>query len=416
MALMKREDVIVVGAGIVGLCVALSLLRSGKSVTILERSTPGAGASFGNGGLLSVDTNLPIAMPGMLRHVPSWLKDPMGPVTIRPGYALKVLPWLMKWVRAARMPQVMKAAAALRALHKDSYDGYRKLLGDSLFNELIKISGVMQVWETDEVSLSDRVADSIRDAEGIQYERISGEELGKLFPGLSNTVKKGLLLPRNGYTVSPSRLIANLAEAFVREGGLIKHELVMKFLPQERGMTLLTNLSNHRAPIVVLAAGAFSTTLLKPLGIRIPLETERGYHLDLHNCSLELSMPLMHRGRGFGFTPMEHGMRLSGTIEFAGIHAPPNEQRAAILGQHARILFPSMRWSDETVWMGNRPSFPDSIPAIGPIRSIAGLFMSVGHGHYGMVGAPATGRLLTELILDRTPHIDPAPYDPRRFA
>jgi len=417
MTLIEDDRTIVVGAGAVGLCVANYLLRMGKRVVVLESSRPAAGASFGNGGLLSVDTNLPIAMPGILKNVPRWLMDPMGPVTIDPKYVFNIAPWLVKWIRASRMPEVKKAVAALRALHKDGYDRYRELLGEAAFIDLIKISGVMQFWETDQVSTSDKLADSLREADGIQTKYFSAQQLLELFPGLSPTVRRGLLLPRNGYTVSPDRLVATLAENFSKAGGYIKTETVMKVIPQENCVQLITNVANHCAATVVIAAGAFSGKLLKPLGARLPLQTERGYHLDLANCSLKIPMPVMHRGRGFGFTPMEGGMRLSGTVELADIETPPNEKRAIVLGEHAKSLFPSITWENETIWMGNRPSFPDSIPAIGPLAATSPrLFVAFGHGHYGMVGAPATGRLLAEIICGRQPHIDPSPYAPGRFS
>src|SRR5262249_12446877 len=165
--------------------------------------------------------------------------------------------WLMKWIKSARLSQVKKSSAALRALHKDSYDGYRTLLGEGPFGKLIRISGLMQIWETETFSTADRLADSLRDAEGIKYEHVSGKKLFEMFPGLSTSVKRGLLLPRNGFTINPAKLVAQLAEIFQREGGEIKIERVMKVLPQEHGIVLMTNRSNQVASRVVVAAGGF---------------------------------------------------------------------------------------------------------------------------------------------------------------
>jgi glycine/D-amino acid oxidase-like deaminating enzyme len=412
---MPIKPIVVVGAGVVGLCVASYLQRAGKSVVILEASSPGSGASFGNGGLLSVDTHLPIAMPGMLRSVPKWLRDPLGPVTVRPRYALSAAPWLLKWIAAGRLDRVRSGARALRALHREGYERYQELLGSNRFNDLIRVSGVAQVWEYEGTTRTDDIATQLRDEAGIEYKFVTGAELRDVFPGMSSIVKQGIMLPRNGYTVSPERLVNAIAEEFVQTGGVIRRERVMKLVPQGSGIKLLTDRANQDAEAVVISAGAASRSLLDPLGVKLPLETERGYHLTLRNCSLSLSMPLMHRGRGFGFTPMEGGMRLSGTVEFAGLYSPPNERRAANLAQHARALFPSATWTEGNVWMGYRPSLPDSVPAIGPVPNVPGLFVATGHGHYGMVGAPATGKLASELITGATPHIDPAPYAMHRF-
>jgi glycine/D-amino acid oxidase-like deaminating enzyme len=413
---VQQEATIVVGAGIIGLCTGVALLRAGRKVTILEMSQPGGGASFGNSGLISVDTALPMAVPGMLRQVPGWLADPTGPVTVKPSYAAHALPWLLRWVGAGRMPRVLKSANALRALHKDAFAEYRELLGPRFYGELIKSSGVVQLWETEGESRSDAVARELRELHGVQSETLSADELRQMFPGISPAVKRGLLLTRNGYTVSPPRLTKTLAEIFTREGGDIKCERVLKILPREGGrMGLLTNVGNHEAGTVVIAAGAWAKSLLEPLRVRLPLEAERGYHLLLSDCSLELRMPIMHRGRGFGFTPMEEGMCLAGTVEFAGVYAPPSEHRALILRQHGERLFPKLNGTNKRIWMGLRPSLPDSVPAIGRVPSHPGLCLAVGHGHYGMVGGPASARLLTEILHARSPSVDPKPYAVERF-
>lgn len=406
----------IVGAGIIGLCIAIRLTRAGFKVTVLDTSLPGTGASFGNGGLISVDTMQPIAVPGMLRHVPGWLSDPSGPVTVKPSYVLAAAPWLWQWIRAGRMDRVRAASHALRQLHKDAYDGYRDLLGPALFQDLIKASGVVQVWESEHESRSDIVAQQLRDMHEIKTNFLSQDDLRQMFPGISSSIKRGILLTRNGYTVNPGRLTSALAEILVREGGSVRLERVMKILPQGGdGFNLITNTANHRTGRVVIAAGAWSKSLLKPLRVSLPLEAERGYHLLLQDCSLKLQMPVMHRGRGFGLTPMEDGMCLSGTVEFGGVHAPPSEHRALVLKNHAEKVFPEIGGTIRRIWMGLRPSLPDSIPAIGRVPSYSDLFVAVGHGHYGMTGAPSTGKLLMEIIENRPPHIEPNPYALERF-
>ncbi|MET4234608.1 glycine/D-amino acid oxidase-like deaminating enzyme [Bradyrhizobium sp. LA6.10] len=405
--------IIVVGAGIVGLCTSLSLLRAGRKVVLMDMGPPGTGASFGNSGLLSVDTAQPMAVPGMLRHVPGWLSDPFGPVTVRPSYALKAAPWLMKWVLAGRMDRVRKSSHALRALHKMAYERYTELLGASQFSKLVRQSGVAQLWETETETRSDAVARELRDLHNVESQELSAKDLADMFPGISPRIKRGLLLPRNGFTPSPAGVTGALFQSFLREGGEFKQERVLKLLRRENGYELISNVSNQFAHTLVIAAGAWSSSLLATINVSIPLEAERGYHLMLTNCSLNLKVPIMHRGRGFGLTPMAEGMSLCGTIEFGGVDRPPSERRAIILRHHAEKIFPGIRGDNSRIWMGLRPSFPDSVPAIGYLSR--NLFVAIGHGHYGMVGGPATGRLAMELIEGRKPHIDPFPYRPERF-
>ena len=413
---VQQQATIIVGAGIVGLCAGISLLRAGRKVTLLEMSEPGSGASFGNSGLISVDTALPMAVPGMLRQVLGWLADPTGPVTVRTAYVPHALPWLLRWASAGRMRRVLASAQALRALHKDAFEGYRELLGAQLYGELIRASGVVQLWERPQESRSDAVAREVRELHGVQCTNLSAVELRDMFPGISSIVTHGLLLTRNGYTVSPRRLTKSLAGIFVREGGDLRCERVLTILPREGGQTsLITNVGNHTADTVVIAAGAWSKSLLDPLRIRLPLEAERGYHLLLADCELELKMPIMHRGRGFGFTPMEEGMCLAGTVEFAGVEAPPTEDRGLILRRHAEKIFPKLNGRTTRIWMGPRPSLPDSVPAIGRVPFHSSLCLAVGHGHYGMVGAPASARLLTDILESRPPTVDPKPYALERF-
>lgn len=409
-------SVAVVGAGIVGLCAAIHLQRAGRKVALFDALPPGNGSSFGNAGLISVDAHAPIAMPGMLRKVPGWLSDPLGPLAVRPGYALKAAPWLLRWMRAGRMDVVRAGAVALRALHRDAYDRYRDLLGPELFRDLIRQTGNVQLFGSDVPGPDERLSRGLMDEFGVEVQALGPDELRQLFPRIAPFARRGLFFPRNGYTVSPIRLTGSLADIFRAGGGAIRHERVMKLLPREAGgYRLMTSIANHDADDVVVAAGAWSKTLVAPLGIRLPLETERGYHIMLENPSIELRLPIIHKSRGLAITPMQEGLRLAGTVEIGGLDAPPNEKRARILKTHAEALFPGLTSTGERIWMGFRPSLPDSVPAIGPVPGRPGLFMAVGHGHYGMIGAAATGRLLCELMTGATPHIDAEPYSLRRF-
>lgn len=411
----NQTSTVVIGAGVVGMATALYLQRAGHSVTVLDPLPPAGGTSYGNAGLISADTSIPIAMPGMLRKVPGWLTNPMGPLAVRPSYFPRALPWLLRWIEAGRMSNVTRISDALRALHRDALNCWRELLGNELFADLIRPVGQVRIWENEskgarafELSLCKR--------QGIPVQELDNKELRRIYPEIAPDVTEGLLLPGNGYTVSPSRLVRTLGELLCVAGGRIHAQRVTKVVPRRGDYLLMTNEESRAAQRVVVATGAWSMELLAPLGLRLPLETERGYHAMMPSPNIQLAMPLAVKNRGFGLTPMETGWCAAGTVEIGGLSAPPNEQRAMILVEHARRLFPGLKTGEPTFWMGHRPSTPDSLPILGEAPELPGLYLAFGHGHFGMTGGPPSARLVKQIIAGEKPGIDPAPYSCRRFS
>jgi glycine/D-amino acid oxidase-like deaminating enzyme len=411
------HNVIVIGAGVAGLSTALYLQRAGQKVAVIDPLPPAGGTSFGNAGLISADTAVPIALPGMIRKVPQWLTDPLGPLAVRPAYFPKALPWLLRWIEASRLPRVMAISDAMRALHKEAFACWQELLGASLFGSLIRRSGQVQLWDGTVESSNARVESDVRKRHGIAAEMLGPDELRQMYPGIARDVTRGILVPGNGYTINPARLVGTLGELFRAAGGEIIAERVLKIVPHQGGLgyLLITNIANRAAEKLVVAAGAWSGELLAPLGIALPLESERGYHVMLPDHNLRLPIPISYKSRGFGVTPMDEGLRVAGTVEIGGLHAPPNERRASILIEHARRLFPDLTHGTPRLWMGHRPSTPDSLPILGEVRKHSGLFLCSGHGHFGMTGGTPSGRLVSRLVLGQSSDIDPAPYSPRRF-
>jgi D-amino-acid dehydrogenase len=410
--------ILVIGAGVAGLSTALYLQRSGRDVTVIDPLPPAGGASFGNAGMISADTVVPIALPGMLRKVPFWLTDRLGPLSVHPSYFPRALPWLLRWVEASRMSRVLEISDAMRALHRDAFEYWKEMLGPDRFNDLIRRAGQVHVWEDGDESGSAALERQLRERHGIASDPLGADELRQMFPGISRTIRRGVLVPGNGYTVSPQRLVRTLGELLVEAGGRIESERAMKIIPQEDGpgYAVMTNVSYRSVGEVVIAAGAWSGRLLDPLGVRVPLETERGYHVMLPSPGIELTTTITNKTRAFGVTPMENGLRAAGTVEIAGLEAPPDERRAMALLTHMRAMFPEIDVRDHRLWMGFRPSTPDSLPILGAAPGRPGLYLAFGHGHFGMTGSPASGRLVSRLINKQDPGIDPTPYAPARFA
>jgi D-amino-acid dehydrogenase len=410
--------IFIIGAGVVGLSTALYLRRSGRDVVVVDPLPPPGGASYGNAGMISADTSVPIALPGMLRKVPSWLTDPLGPLAVRPSYFPKALPWLMRWIAAGRMPRVLEISDAMRALHKDAFLCWKELLGPENFADLVRPAGQVHVWETDAETPGAALERQLRERQGIASQALTSDDLRQMFPGISTAVRRGVLVPGNGYTVSPQRIVQTLHRLFLEAGGSVLAESVMKILPREggAGYDIMTNVGFHTAGQIVVAAGAWSVRLLKPLGVHVPLETERGYHVMLPTPNVSLTTTLSNKSRSFGVTPMEQGLRVAGTVEIAGLEAPPDERRAKALLANVRTMFPDVNTDGHRFWMGFRPSTPDSLPIVGEVAGRRGLFLAVGHGHFGMTGGPPSGRLLSQLINNKPAGLDAAAYGPQRFA
>ncbi len=409
------SDVVVLGAGVLGLSTALFLRRAGRRVSVIDPLPPGGGASFGNAGMISADTAAPIAMPGMLAKVPGWLRDKQGPLVVSPSYLPTALPWLLRWIRAGRLDRVLAISDAMRALHRDAFAHWQDLVGPRIFSDLIRRTGQVQLWDGDGETPGAAIDRQIRERHGIDAQVLGADDIQQMLPGIARHVKRGLLVPGNGYTVSPARLVGALADAFRHEGGEILAERAMKIVPREGGYTVITNVSNRAAATLVVAAGAWSKDLLAPLRVKVPLETERGYHAMLPAPSIDVRYTLSYKSRGFGLTPMADGLRAAGTVEFAGLHAPLNEKRAEILAAHARALFPGLRHGEPRLWLGFRPSTPDSLPILGGVPGRPGLFLAFGHGHFGMTGGPPSARVVADLIIGSQNRIDPAPYGIARF-
>lgn len=408
------NSIAIVGAGIVGMSAALYLQRAGLPVTVIDPLPPGGGASYGNAGLLSVENCVPIALPGMLKQVPGWLRDPLGPLAVRPSYLPQALPWLMRWIAAGRMERVDAASDALRALHVNALDRYRELLGRE-FDDVIRVSGQVHIWENTEPSPSEAIYRRLWQKHGVVAEWLDADELRQLVPQLGRQVTRAAFLPKNGHTVNPRRLVTTLARLFSEAGGTVRAERVLKLVPENAGWRVVTSSANHLVGKVVVSAGAWSRQLLRPLGVNLPLETERGYHMMLRDASVVPPVPVLSRGRGFSITPMEEGLRVAGTVEIGGLDLPMNEERAYVLLRQAQELLPGLEAKDYAIWMGFRPSFPDSLPVIDQAPGHGGLFLAFGHGHTGMTGGPPTGRLVKQLVAGEPPDVSLAPFSATRF-
>lgn len=405
-----------IGAGIVGVTAASYLQRDGHAVTLVDERRPGEYCSFGNAGIISPGSCVPMALPGVLWQVPGYLADPLGPLALRWSYLSQVLPWLMHFVAASDIRRVEKIADALHALLAQTFDAYGPLVRDAGVADLIHRSGYAVAYSSSAAMETDQVGWRIRRERGVLMDSLDGDELHARVPGLAPGFTTGLFLHDHGWCANPSRLTQALAAHFVRNGGGI---LQRRVLAVERDGECVSALQTDagRIPVetLVLCAGAHSREFARQLGEDVPLEAERGYHVTYSDPGIKLPMPVMLPEHKCFVTPMEMGVRIAGQSEFAGIDAAPDFRRADRLAAVMQKVFPGTRETDSTRWMGQRPSMADSLPVIGRATYCANVWYAFGHGHVGLCGGAPTARLLADLIAGRKPTIDPAPYQPTRF-
>ncbi len=411
----------VIGAGMVGITAASFLQRGGHRVFVLDPGAPGEGTSFGNAGCLNGSSVVPMSMPGTVRNVPRWLLDPMGPLSIRWRYLPMIAPWLVRFVRAGAPERVKAQARALRALLAPSIETLLPLAKAAGVADLIHRAGHLWVYRTDESFRKDNAAWQLRRDNGVLVTELDADQLRQAEPALSREFTRGILVEENGHLGNPHRMVQGLAQELQRNGGEIHVARATGFsLEGGRVRAIRTDRGEFPCDVAVVAAGAWSKPLAAELGDRVPLETERGYHIMIQDPEAVPRLPIADADGKFTSTPMETGLRFAGTVELAGLHAPPDWRRARILLEQGRRLFPALKpsYPEErlSLWMGHRPSLPDSLPCLGPSAASPTVVYAFGHGHVGMAASPMTGKLVADLVTGRAPAIDVAPFSARRFA
>ena len=417
---MKSRHVAVVGAGIIGACTALALQRRGHRVALIDAHPPGEGASFGNAGCLNGSSVVPMAMPGILKDVPHYLLDPLGPLSIRWTYLPWIAPWLVRFVQSATPDKVKAQARALRALLKPSVEAMASLAREVGAPELVQHRGVLYAYRTERGFQKDQGGWTLRRDNGVKLDVLDQRALRDFVPVLSPEFVRGVFIPENGHTTNPSRLVKRLVEHALRGGATLTRASVRGIkLEAEAVRGVHTSAGDVAADCVVIAAGAHSKPFTKELGDRVPLDTERGYHLMIRAPEVAPIFPITDAEGKFIASTMEEGLRLAGTVELGGLDLPANWRRARILLDQARRLLPGLAPSHPeerlSQWMGFRPSLPDSLPVIGPSTRCTDVIYAFGHGHVGMTGAPGTAAMVAALVSGQEPALDIAPFSPRRF-
>ncbi|MDO5604380.1 MAG: FAD-binding oxidoreductase [Paracoccus sp. (in: a-proteobacteria)] len=409
---MSQPDVMVIGAGVIGLSAALAMQARGLSVVVIDRIGPAAGASAGNASCFAFSEIMPLASPATLMRAPKWLLDPLGPLSVPPRYALKIAPWMARFAMAClpgRMRHSTDAQTALMDLTRAELEPFLAANGHG---NMLRKYGNLQVYESEAEFRATAPSWEARARHGFEFCHLTPGEMAEIQPGLSPRFVKGTYTPAYWSISDPKDYTLALAGRFTERGGVIERAEIAALIPDETGVA--TD-KGHRASQAVVAAGAFSHRIARSLGDRIPLETERGYNTTLPLSALDLRVQMSFGAHGFMMTRLDNAIRIGGAVELGGLDLPPNYARADAMLKHAQSFFPGLNPEGGTQWMGFRPSLPDTLPVIGQAPGARRVTYAFGHGHLGLTQSAGTARLVADLVTQTAPPIDITAFSPARF-
>ncbi|CAM3781429.1 D-amino acid dehydrogenase [Pseudomonas reidholzensis] len=392
-------DIAIVGAGIVGVACALQLARQGRRVLLVDRQAPGHGASFGNAGHLATEQVFPIADLSILKRLPSMLMDPMGPLRLDWKYLPRALPWFTRLLLNLRAAPFQRSVAGIRTLNEGSLGAWQRLLGSIERSQLLKQDGSLLVFERPESRPALEALQARLQQQAVPVQSWSAQAVQQAAPQLSRQIQGGLFFPATGHFLDPYQVVCELFDAALKLGVRFVQQEVHTGQVHAGGVTLSSAQGALTARQVLIACGAHSARLTAALtGKQVPLDTERGYHLMLPNEHQRLPFAVTSLERKFIMTPMTEGLRLAGTVEFAGLERPPSMQRAWQLHRLSQGLFErDLDATGATPWMGFRPSLADSLPVIDQVCE-GRVLLAFGHQHLGLTQAAVTAEWLGRLV------------------
>lgn len=413
----SRQKIIVIGSGIIGISVGLALQEVGFHMRIIDDSEAPQKASEGNAGAFAFADIVPLATPGIIRAVPRWLFDPLGPLSIRSSYIFSIAPWLMRFWRASwsdKFPALMEAQIELMALSRSALD--RQALAHR-GEALLRREGQLRLYDTKQNFMrSASYWSACKEFEIGHTLLTSHHEINEIQPGLHNRFEYA------GYTsdwvnvCDPKLWLRNLHDRFVSGGGFVEQRRARSLSSSSNTVTVRCDDDDLYCDFVVVAAGAWSKSLAQTVGDNIPLETERGYNTSFDPGEFDLRTHLTFADHGFVVSKVGSSMRVGGAVELGGLKAPPNFERSRVLLSKAKQFMPSIDTIGCQEWMGFRPSMPDSLPVIGVSPKQPKVVYAFGHGHLGLTQSAATAELVRDTILGKPWPISSTPFSPARFA
>jgi glycine/D-amino acid oxidase-like deaminating enzyme len=410
-----KSSVGVIGAGIQGVCISLNLIKKGFKVTLIDREDPGKeSASYGNAGHFSPYASVPINRPDILGDIPSMLLNSKGPLALKWNYVPKMIPWFLKFIKNCSKKKMMHTAKYMHQILDLALPAYDELFKDIDVSKLIENKGILYFW-TEKDLKSRELEIKIRNELGVKQQLLTPHEIHDLEPHIKKVYHAGALYSDAKHARNPKKILLKLFELFLKKGGLFEKQNVqsISFTPDDKPI-IKTDLKFYNFDKAVIACGAFSKKLTDQFDEKIPLETERGYHVHFKGYDHLLSRPVIFLNRGFGITPMEQGLRVVGTVEFGGLKNPPSKKRILNLVNNAKYLLPQLK-EHQDEWLGFRPTLPDFLPVLGPSKNYKNLFYSFGHHHLGWTLGAISGKIISGLVAGENTNLDLSAYNSKRF-
>ena len=410
----KKLKIGIVGAGIQGISNALFLQKKGFNVTIFDRDEPGSpAASYGNAGHFSPYASVPINRPDILTDVPAMLLSSTGPLALKWNYVPKMIPWFLQFIKNCTTKKMMHTAKNMHQILDLALPAYDELFDEIDLNGLVEKKGILYIWN-DQSLKSRELEIKVRDELGVDQQVVTSKEIHDLEPNIKPIYHGGVYYQHGRHARNPKKILLKLFELFLKKGGKFLKMNIKDIKFDEEKPVIKAETQSFLFDKIVIACGSFSKKLTDNLGEKIPLDTERGYHVHFKGCDHLLSRPVIFQNRGFGITPMEQGLRVVGTVEFGGLNNPLTKSRIKNLINNARYMMGDLP-EHEDEWLGFRPTLPDYLPVIGASKKYKNVFYCFGHHHLGWTLGPISGKIISSMIAEENTNLDLKPYSSLRF-
>ena len=411
----KNKKIGIIGAGIQGISNALFIQKKGYSVTIFDRDEPGSQvASYGNAGHFSPYASVPINRPDVLLDIPAMLLSSTGPLALKWNYVPKMIPWFLRFIRNCSTKRMMHTAKNMHQILDLALPAYDELFDEIDLGDLVQKKGILYVWN-DKNLKSRELEIKVRKELGVDQQVVTPKEIHDLEPNIKPFYHGGVYYKYGRHTRNPRKILLKLFELFLKKGGKFMKLNVQDVNFDEDKPIIKTEVQKFIFDKIVIACGAFSKRLTDNLDEKIPLDTERGYHVHFKGCDHLLSRPVIFQNRGFGITPMEQGLRVVGTVEFGGLDNPISKGRVKNLIDNAKYMLGDLP-EHEDEWLGFRPSIPDFLPVVGPSKNHKNVFYCFGHHHLGWTLGPISGKIISGMIAEENTNLNLKPYSSLRFS
>ncbi|MDC3377599.1 FAD-binding oxidoreductase [Candidatus Pelagibacter ubique] len=411
----KNLKIGIVGAGIQGISNALFLQKKGFSVTIFDRDEPGSpAASYGNAGHFSPYASVPINRPDVLTDVPAMLLSSTGPLALKWNYVPKMMPWFLQFIRNCTTKRMMHTAKNMHQILDLALPAYDELFDEVELGGLVEKKGILYIWN-DQSLKSRELEIKVRNELGVDQQVITPKEIHDLEPNIKPIYHGGVYYQYGRHARNPKKILLKLYDLFLKKGGKFLKMNIKDINFNDEKPVIIAETQSFLFDKIVIACGSFSKKLTDNLDEKIPLDTERGYHVHFKNCDHLLSRPVIFQNRGFGITPMEQGLRVVGTVEFGGLDNPLSKSRVKNLINNAKYMMGDLP-EHEDEWLGFRPTLPDYLPVIGPSKKYKNVFYCFGHHHLGWTLGPISGKIISGMIAEENTNLDLKPYSSLRFS